>query len=817
MSSVLSLRCAEDVSPCSIFRAAPRHRRQTAAHQSKLWIATRLKASQKQMNLLLDSPCTIFAADTRNTKTTMRIQRIFDLLDWMVEQFPREDALAGKRNGVWEKYSTEEYYKYSHLLAYGLYEMGVRKGDRIVTISNNRPEWNFLDMAIGILGAVHIPVYPTLAPDSYYYIFHHCEPRMMVISNASQLRKIQPALDRMTPAPDLYTFDEVPGQKRVSDILDLGIAHKDQDEEIIEKVKKSILPSDLFSIIYTSGTTGDPKGVMLSHHNLISNFIAHAKVQINDHRHKALSFLPLCHIYERSLNYHYQYLGIGIYYAENLGTIAANLKEIQADGFCTVPRVIETIADKLFAAGRDLPLISRTIYNRAIRHGYKFDWEKQNWWYRLWLRFYDETVYSKWRDNLGGHRLVIVSGGSAIQERFVRLFSAAGMPIYEGYGMSETSPVIAVNNPAGNRVKIGTVGEILAGVEVKFSEDGEILTRGPHVMMGYYKDPQYTARVIDADGWLHTGDIGTFVDGTYLKITDRKKEIFKLSAGKYVAPQMIENKLKESIYIEQAMVIGENEKFASALLVPNFQELHTWAQKNRLRYRDNEALIEHTAVHRHFSKIIEDFNKTLAPHEQIKRFRLVVDEWTMFNGLLSPTLKLKRAVLYKKYAELIHEIYNKSEETAVKGKVFSQDLSHISFKSLKNLSPKTLSNVISNRKKNRDERERLKEIKRLAKERRRKAKQARKVEKSKAKQQEKQVRLERKATWKQMSRMERKASKQAYREEKAQTKALRKEQKHLRKAERLRLKEQRKQTRRAIRQRRKLARRQEKLNRNKTN
>ena len=743
----------------------------------------------------------------------MRIQRIFDLLDWAIENYPREDALAGKRNGEWEIYSTEEYYKYSHLLAYGLYEMGVRKGDRIVTISNNRPAWNFLDMAIGILGAVHIPVYPTLNAESYYYIFNHCEPRMMVISNASQLRKIQPALDMMATPPELYTFDEVPGQKRVSDILDLGIAHKNEDEEIIEQIKKSVQPSDLFSIIYTSGTTGDPKGVMLSHHNLVSNFVAHAKVQINDCRHKALSFLPLCHIYERSLNYHYQYLGIGIYYAENMGTIAANLKEIHADGFCTVPRVIETIADKLFAAGRDLSLIPRTIYNRAIRHGYKFDWEKQNWWYLLWHRFYDSAVYSKWRDNLGGHRLVIVSGGSAIQERFVRLFSAAGMPIYEGYGMSETSPVIAVNNPAGNRVKIGTVGEILAGVEVKFSEDGEILTRGPHVMMGYYKDPDYTAQVIDADGWLHTGDIGTFVDGTYLKITDRKKEIFKLSAGKYVAPQMIENKIKESIYIEQAMVIGENEKFASALIVPNFQELHTWAQKNRIRYRDNAALIEDPAIHKLFSKIIEDFKKTLAPHEQIKRFRLVVDEWTMFNGLLSPTLKLKRAVLYKKYDELIHEIYNKAEETDVKGKVFSQDLSHISFQSLNNISLKKITNVISGRKKNRDERERHKEVKRLAKERRKKAKLARKQEKARIKEQQKQARRERKAAWKQMNRHDRKAAKQLYKQEKAQANAVQKELKQLRNEERLRLKEQRKQTRRAIRQRRKLARRMEKQQR----
>ncbi len=610
----------------------------------------------------------------------MEIKRVFDLLDWMVENYPREDALAGKRKGVWERYSTSDYYKYSHLLAYGLYEVGIKKGDKILTISNSRPEWNFLDMAIGMLGAVHIPIYPTLSVDNYVYIFNHCDADYIVIGNAVLYRRVLPALENLEKKLKVYTIDEVPGEKNISEILDLGIAQKEKNEPIVEEIKRSIKPDDLFTIVYTSGTTGDSKGVMLSHYNLVFNFIATAHCQLLDYRYKVLSFLPLNHIFERCLNYHYQYLGIGLYYAENIGSIMNNMAEIHGDGFCTVPRVLETFLSKIASAGRDLPYFSRKIYYWAIKHGYKFDWEKRSLWFNLLQRFYDKTVYSKWRAKFGGHHLVIICGGSAIQTKIVRLFTAAGMEIYEGYGMTESSPVIAVNNPNQNIVKLGTVGPVLEGTELKFSDEGEILTRGPHVMQGYYKDPEYTKQVIDSEGWLHTGDIGELVDGKFLKITDRKKEIFKLSAGKYVAPQLIENMLKASSYIEQVMVIGENEKFASAIVVPDIQHLRNWAEKNRIEYCDNYDLIQLESVYKHYQRIIEDFNNKLAPHEQIKRFRLVSDEWTMQNGMLSPTLKLKRSVLLKYYKELIDEIYNKTEQ--VQSRVLSQDISNITLTGL---------------------------------------------------------------------------------------------------------------------------------------
>lgn len=602
----------------------------------------------------------------------MEVKRIFDLLDWMCENYPKEDALAGKRNGVWEKISTEEYRKKAHLLACGLHEIGIEKGDKIITITANRPEWNLVDMAVSMLGAVHVPVYPTLNTDSYVHIFEHSEAKYLFLSNALQFKRVQPALNKMENPPILYSFDPIPGKNFYGDIMKLGEENQEKNSPLIEEIKKTIKSDDLCSMVYTSGTTGDSKGVMLSHRNLTSNFIAHSKHMPLTHEHKMLSFLPLSHIYERSMNYHYQYKGISIYYAESIGTIAENMKEIHADGFCTVPRVLETIASKVFAAGKKLPFFQRQIYQMAINHGYKYDYTGKSCWYKMWQKFFDKTIYAKWRASLGGKRMYVISGGSALQQSYVRLFTAAGIEVYEGYGMTESSPVIAVNNPVTGKRKIGTVGIVLAGTEAKISDEGEILTRGPHVMMGYYKDPEYTKQVIDADGWLHTGDIGEFIDGIYLKITDRKKEIFKLSAGKYVAPQPIENKLKESDLIEQAMVIGENEKFASAIIVPTFANLRSWASKNHIQYHDDATLVEEEMVYKLYSKIIDELNRDLPPHEQIKRFRLVADEWNQQNGFLSPTLKLRRAPLNKKYQHLIEEIYSKAENVPAKGNVFTQ-------------------------------------------------------------------------------------------------------------------------------------------------
>ena len=594
----------------------------------------------------------------------VEITRTFDLLDHLVEQYPKDDILAGKVNGEWVKYSSHDYYKFAHYLAYGLCEMGLKQGDRVVTMSGNCPEWNFIDMALAMSGMIHVPIYPTLNTESYLHILRHSEAAAVFVSTKVLLNRLRPALDQMETKPQVYTLANIEGEHRTLEILKLGIANRDKWMPEIERRKREIKPDEWMTMIYTSGTTGLPKGVMLSHRNLCSNFLAHAQVQILNSSHRVLSFLPLNHIYERSLNYHWQYLGISIYYAESLGTIQQNMLEIKGDGFCAVPRVLEMVYDKLYAAGKDFSGIKKKIYDRAFKHGSHYDYSglrKFSPMYMVGQKILDKLVYSKWREKFGGKRLTIITGGSSIQPKMVRIFAAAGINIYEGYGLSETSPVIAVNDPAHGMVKIGTVGPILSGVEVKFGDDKEILTRGPHVMLGYYKDPEYTAEVIDSDGWFHTGDIGEFIGGKYLKITDRKKDIFKLSAGKYVAPQLIENMLRESEYIEQVMVIGENEKQTAAIISPNFNTLHYWALKYKLHYRDNAELISLPQTQEKMRKVLDGFNKALAPHEQIKQFRLVTDEWAPNNGLLSPTLKLRRGPLMEKYKDLVADIYGKEK------------------------------------------------------------------------------------------------------------------------------------------------------------
>jgi long-chain acyl-CoA synthetase len=587
----------------------------------------------------------------------MEVTRTFDMLDWLLENYPKDDIINGKREGEWINFSVNDYYKFSVLLSYGLHQLGLRKGDKIATISNNRPEFNIMDMAMTMLGIIHVPIYPTLAAEDYKYIIEHSDAKMLVVGNKMVFSKVQPAIPKLNLEYGVYVLDRIDGQKELNEVLRLGIFHRKELGKTINEIKNSIVPEDIASIIYTSGTTGTPKGVMLSHRCLVHNFISHSKAQPLNHNHRIVSFLPLCHIYERSMNYHYQYLGVSIYYAENMGTLINDIADVGAKGFCSVPRVLEMVYDKFYSAGKDLSGIKKWIYFEAIRHGHHYDFHKSAW-YNFWTKVYDKLVYRKWRKKLGDNEFDIVTGGASIQPRIIRLFSAAKIRIIEGYGLTETAPVIAVNNPNRKMQKIGTVGPVLDGVEVKIAYDGEILTKGSSLMSGYYKDLEYTKQVIDDDGWFHTGDIGEIIDGIYLKITDRKKEIFKLSAGKYIAPQLLENKFKESSFIENIMVIGENEKFASAIISPNFNHLHFWASKYKLHYRDNESLVAHPQTIARMQKEIEKFNKELAVHEQIKRFRLVVDEWTPQTGVLSPTLKLKRNVLTKKYKNIIDEIYN---------------------------------------------------------------------------------------------------------------------------------------------------------------
>jgi len=588
----------------------------------------------------------------------MEVTRIFDLLDRYAEHYQKDDVLAGKKNGTWVKYSTDDYIQNSYYFSYGLLGLGFKRGDKIATVSNNRPEWNITDMGMMQVGVVHVPIYPTISLEDYEHILKHSDVKAIIISDKLLHDKLKGLIEKLQSIHHVFTINEVKGVRSWSEIIDIGKTLEDKYKEKVLKLKASIRPEELATLIYTSGTTGSSKGVMLSHQNIVSNFIATSYIQPLDHQHKVLSFLPLCHIYERMVNYKFQYKGISIYYAENFGTIPANMKEIKADGFNTVPRLLERVFDKIVAKGKDLTGIKKRIFFWALNLGLRYELNGANGHlYEAQLKIADKLVFSKWREALGGNVKIIVSGGSALQPRLARVFWAAGMRVIEGYGLTETSPVVAVNHTVWPKIKFGTVGPILEGVEVKFAEDGEILTKGPNLMLGYYKDPDYTKEVVDADGWFHTGDVGMLVDDKFLKITDRKKEIFKLSSGKYVAPQVIENKFKESIFIEQIMVVGENEKFASALISPNLEYLHSWATLHKLQFRDNKELVSSKVVIARYQKEVDGINKTLGEHERIKRFRLVCEEWSPQSGELSPTLKLKRSVIYNKYDSVLREIF----------------------------------------------------------------------------------------------------------------------------------------------------------------
>lgn len=589
------------------------------------------------------------------------VTRTFDILDRYQREFPREDALGGKKNGGWYTFSTKEYYLKSHQFAMGLLALGLKKGDKIVTVTNNRPEWNFADMGMAMTGVIHVPIYSTLGEEEYHYILEHAEVKMVIAGDAKLCEKMLPIVKQFPNIREIYAFEEVSGFKNYEEILQLGEEKRETLWETLEEIKQSITPDDLATLIYTSGTTGVPKGVMLSHQNLVSNFVAHSKMHDLGKEHRVISFLPLCHVYERSMNYHFQYKGMGIYYVGNLSQIVPAIKEIKPHMFNSVPRLLERVYDGFIAKGKELQGIKQKIYFWALDLTRHFEYNKRyNPLLKLKIKIADKLIYSKWREALGGNIVYIVSGGAALQPRIARVLGMAGMCTLEGYGLTETSPVIAVSNPSNMEMLVGTVGPILDGMQVKIAEDGEILCKGPGVMQGYYKSPELTNEVIDKEGWFHTGDIGVLVDGKYLKITDRKKEIFKLSGGKYVAPQMIENKLKASSLIEQAMVIGAGEKFASALISPNFELLHDWCTKQKIHFRDNQELIQIPQVISQIQKEVIEINKTLGLHEEIKRFRLVCEEWTPNSGDLSPTLKLKRNVITEKYKHIIDDIYSVS-------------------------------------------------------------------------------------------------------------------------------------------------------------
>ena len=590
----------------------------------------------------------------------MKVTRTFDLLNRYKENFNKEDAIVAKERGKWVKYSTRQYIDYAYSFSYGLLALGIKKGDKIVTVSNNRPEWNFVDMGMAMLGIVHVPVFPSLSTDEYKYILEHSEAKAVIVSDKKLHQLIKPAFNQVEGIKMLYSFDEIEGIKNWMEIIETGNKNAIQFKDEVEKIKNEIEPDYFTTLIYTSGTTGTAKGVMLSHKNLVGNFTAAAEVFCLKPEDKYLSVLPLCHVGGRMGNYQTQYSGTSIYYAENMGAIAANMREIKPDGFDAVPRILEKVYDTVIAKGKKLTQPKKSIFFWAVKLGLKYkDDGKNSWFYNRKLKIADKLIFSKWREALGGNIRLVGCGGASLQPRLERIFWACGIKILNMYGLTETSPVITINRSNRPDFKLGSVGKLIDGVDVKIADDGEILCKGHNVMLGYYKNPELTKSAFDEKGWFHTGDIGSLDKDKFLKVTDRKKEIFKLSNGKFIAPQIIENKIKESIFVDQIIVTGEHEKFASALISPNFAYFKDWCTSKNIPFENNEDLIRLQQVITVFNEEVKKFNKTLSTHERINRFKLVQDEWSSATGELSPTLKLRRKNIEKKYIKLLEQIYSK--------------------------------------------------------------------------------------------------------------------------------------------------------------
>jgi long-chain acyl-CoA synthetase len=581
--------------------------------------------------------------------------RTFDLLELYATKYKdKEIAIAGKENKKWVNYSSKEYVENSFNASYGLLALGLNKGDKVATITNNRPEWNFLDMGLAQAGIIHVPLFTNLSPEGYAAIFNHAEVKAVFVANKALHQTIQSILDTAKTVVNVFTFDEVDGARNWKEVLELG---KQKESDFKETISQNIIatqPTDPVTLIYTSGTTGNSKGVLLSHQNLVTNAIACANVFKLQSDQRYLSILPICHVGERMANYQTQYSGCSIYYSENLATIANDLSEIKPHGFGAVPRILERVYDKIMSKGHKLTGIKKKLFFWSLNLGLRYDLNNGVG-YKIKLGIARKLVFSKWREAMGSNVVSIGVGGAALQPRLEKVFWAAGIKLLNMYGLTETSPVITINRQDGPELKIGTVGAVINDVEVKIAEDGEILCKGPNVMLGYYKDEKATEDAF-TEGWFRTGDIGVYEDG-FLRITDRKKEIFKLSNGKYVSPQAIENIFKESVYIDQLIVIGEGEKFTSALISPNFEALKDWCTSKGIATGSEEDIIGDKEVKQLYQKVVKEFNARVGEDEQVKRFRLVKDEWTPLTGELSPTLKLKRRVLGEKYKPIINSIF----------------------------------------------------------------------------------------------------------------------------------------------------------------
>ncbi|MEN9928669.1 MAG: hypothetical protein RLZZ231_590 [Bacteroidota bacterium] len=587
------------------------------------------------------------------------ITRLFDFPYYQLEKNDLPKAFVTKYNGKWVATSTQEYINQANAISRALVRLGVQKNDKIAIISStNRTEWNVMDIGILQVGAQSVPIYPTITQEDYEYILNHCEAKYCFVSDEEILIKLNAIKKNTSSLVEVYSFNEIDGCKNWKELLDLG-AHSENQIEVEER-KNNVFPEDLATIIYTSGTTGKPKGVMLSHHNIVSNVLdSSPRIPFNEGTSVALSFLPVCHIFERVILYIYQYYSVSIYFAESIEKVADNIKEVKPTVFSVVPRLLEKVYDKIYAKGTELTGIKKKLFFWAIELGLKYEpYGANGWWYETQLKIARKLIFSKWKEGLGGNLNVMVSGSAALQTRLTRVFAAAEMPVMEGYGLTETSPVISVNDVNNGGFKIGTVGRIIQNIEVKIAEDGEILCKGSNVMMGYYKDPELTNEVIK-DGYFHTGDIGEIDHDGFLKITDRKKEMFKTSGGKYIAPQLIENTMKQSRFIEQIMVIGAGEKMPAAFIQPSFDFVKDWAKLHQIEIGDsNEEIASNPQVINRIQEEVDSLNAKFGNWEKIKRFELTPNIWSIDGGELTPTLKLKRKVILEKYSPLYTKIYN---------------------------------------------------------------------------------------------------------------------------------------------------------------
>ncbi len=584
------------------------------------------------------------------------IKRLIDILPYQLETYPRPDALCDKQNGAWQKFSSIKIKEIVDSFSLGLLKLGYKPGDTFAIISPNRTEWNFVDLGILQIGGIDVPVYPTMTLDEYAYILNDAQVKLVFAANKDLYEKVRKVLPRTKSVQDVYTFDKIDGIKHWSDISSI------QDktfEDQLKQIEDSIKPDDIATIIYTSGTTGTPKGVMLTHNNIISNAVSLNQIMPMNSGHRMISFLPLCHIFERTAIYFYLMVGGAVYYAEDLDKIVENFQEVKPNYFTTVPRLLEKIYERIMAKGRELSGIKKSIFGWAVNLANHYDPQgRNNLFYKARLMAARHLVFEKWQEALGGKVSGIISGAATLQPRLARIFTAAGLPVREGYGLTETSPVLTCNRFKDGDYYLGTAGLPIPGVQIKIDDSGEILAKGPNIFKGYYNKPEFTSMAFDSNGWFHTGDIGEFVQGRFLKVTDRLKEVFKTSGGKFVAPLPIENKMKESWFIKNIMVIGENRKFTAALVVPEAVFIFNWCKKKGLDNLPLEEILHSQIVKDRIWKDIQKYNKRFSHIEQIKKFELTDHDWTVESGELTPTLKLKRKIILEKNKNLVDKIYS---------------------------------------------------------------------------------------------------------------------------------------------------------------